>query len=78
MSRLLSVSIPDELAEEIEALVKVSGRTKSELVRDALRRQVRRERFVQLRDFVRDRAEVAGSGPEDIEALLDEVRAGRR
>lgn len=77
MSRLLSVSIPDDLADEIEALADASGRTKSELVRSALRERLRRERFHALREFGRDRAESAGIGPEDIEDLIDSVRAGR-
>ncbi|MGK2955136.1 MAG: CopG family ribbon-helix-helix protein [Solirubrobacterales bacterium] len=78
MSRLISVSVPDDLAEEIESLAETSGRTKSELVRDALRRQVRLERFAALQEFGQDRAETAGIGPEDVEDLVDEVRAGRR
>ena len=78
MSRLLSVSVPDDLADEIESLARDSGRTKSELVRDALRRQVRLDRFAGLRDLGRERAEVAGIGPEDVERLVDEFRAGRR
>ena len=78
MSQLLSVSLPDDLAEEIESLARSSGMTKSELVRSALRRQVRRERFAALREFGRDRAEAAGIGPEDIETLIDEMRAEKR
>jgi hypothetical protein len=35
MARLLSVSIPDDLAAEAEALAVASGKTKSEVVRDA-------------------------------------------
>jgi predicted transcriptional regulator len=74
MSRLLSVSLPDDLAAETEALARASGRTKSELVRDALRRHVRRERFGALQRDGRERAEARGIGPEDSEALVDEVR----
>jgi predicted transcriptional regulator len=77
MSRLLSVSVPDELAEEIESLAQTSGRTKSELVRDALRRQITLERFAALKKFGSDRAEAAGIGPEDVEHLVDDFRAGR-
>lgn len=74
MSRLLSVSIPDDLAREIESLAESSGRTKSELVRDALRRQTRQERFTSLQRFGQDQAETAGIGPEDVEGLIDEFR----
>lgn len=59
-------------------MAETSGKTKSELVRDALRRQIKREQFTALQRFGQDRAEAAGIGPEDIEDLVDEVRSGRR
>lgn len=75
MSRLLSVSIPDELAVEAEALARATGKTKSEVVRDALRRHLQSERLAELRRYGRDRAELLGIGPEDVEALVDELRS---
>lgn len=78
MSRLLSVSLPDDLAEETDALAQSLGKTRSEVVRDALRRQVRLEQFAALQRYGRERAEEGGIGPEDAEALVDELRAGRR
>ena len=77
MSRLLSVSLPDDLAEETDALAQSLGKTKSEVVRDALRRQVQIERFSSLRRYGRERAEALGIGPEDTEALIDEARSRR-
>lgn len=75
MSRLLSVSVPDDLAAEIESLAETSGKTKSELVRDALRRQIRLERFSSLQRLGQRQAEKAGIGPEDVEELVDQLRA---
>jgi metal-responsive CopG/Arc/MetJ family transcriptional regulator len=77
MARLLSVSIPDELAAEAEALARATGKTKSEVVRDALRRHVQHEQFAELRQYGRGRAEALGVGPEDVERLVDELRATR-
>jgi metal-responsive CopG/Arc/MetJ family transcriptional regulator len=77
MSRLLSVSIPDDLAAEAEALARATGKTKSEVVRDALRRHVQHERLVELRRYGRNRAEALGVGPEDVEKLVDELRSTR-
>jgi predicted transcriptional regulator len=77
MARLFSVSIPDELATEAEALARAAGKTKSEVVRDALRRHVQHEHFSSLRRYGRDQAEALGIGPEDIEGLVDELRATR-
>ena len=78
MSRLLSVSIPDALADETEALAAELGKTKSEIVRDALRRHIQIERYARLRAYGADRAEALGIGPEDVEALVGELRAERR
>jgi metal-responsive CopG/Arc/MetJ family transcriptional regulator len=78
MSRLLSVSIPDDLAAETDALAQSQGKTRSEVVRDALRRQVQVERFAALQRYGRRRAESLGIGPEDSEALVDESRSARR
>ena len=78
MSRLLSVSLPDDLAEETDALAQSLGKTRSELVRDALRRQLQVERLADLQRYGRERAEAIGIGPEDSEAVVDESRSGRR
>ncbi len=75
MSRLLSVSIPDDLAAEAEALAEATGKTKSEVVRDALRRHVQHERFTALQHYGRDRAEVRAVGPDEVEGLVDELRS---
>jgi metal-responsive CopG/Arc/MetJ family transcriptional regulator len=77
MSRLLSVSIPDELAAEAEALARATGKTKSEIVRDALRRHVQHERLAALQSYGRGRAEALGVGPEEVEDLVDKLRAKR-
>ena len=53
------------------------GRTKSEFVREALRRQVLLGRLRALQSYGRRQAEERGLGPEDAESLVDELR-GRR
>lgn len=77
MARLLSVSISEKLAVETEALAEASGKTKSEVVRDALRRHLQHEHFVNLQRYGRSRAEVLGIGPEEVEGLVDDLRAAR-
>jgi metal-responsive CopG/Arc/MetJ family transcriptional regulator len=78
MSRLLSVSVPEELAAEAEALARATGKTKSEVVRDALRRHVQHEHLLDLQRYGRSKAEARGIGPEDVEGLLDDLRAHSR
>lgn len=77
MGRLLSVSVPDDLADETEALARALGTTKSEVVREALRRHVQLGRLAEIQRYGRRRAEERGIGPEDTEGLVDEMRAER-
>lgn len=77
MARLLSVSLPEDLADEMEALARALGKTKSEVVREALRRHLQLQSFGALQRYGRERAEILGIGPEDSESLVDEVRARR-
>ncbi len=77
VARLLSVSIPDELMRDAEAIARAQGKTKSEVVRDALRRQIQLERLRELQRYGRARAEERGIGPDDAEALVDDLRGGR-
>ena len=62
---------------DAEAIARAQGKTKSELVREALRRQIELERLRELQLYGRRRAEERGVGPEDAEALVDELRGGR-
>jgi CopG family transcriptional regulator/antitoxin EndoAI len=78
MVRILSVSVPDELMRETEAIARAEGKTKSEVVRDALRRQVELAHLREVQRLGRRQAEERGIGPEDVEALVDELRDERR
>ena len=75
VAKLLSVSIPDELMSQTEDVARRSGQTKSELVREALREHVRDREWEEIFRYGEDRAEALGIGPEDVEDLVDEVRA---
>lgn len=74
MSKLLSVSLPDELSDGTDQLAAAQGRTRSEIVRDALRSYLWRERWSMATREARARAELEGIGPEDGERLVDEIR----
>jgi metal-responsive CopG/Arc/MetJ family transcriptional regulator len=74
MSKLLSVSVPDELLVQADRLAREQGVTKSELVRDALRNHLRLGSFLAAQREVRQRAERLGVGPEDVEDLIDDLR----
>lgn len=74
MSKLLSVSLPDELSERTDELAAPQGRNRSEIVRDALRGYLCRERWAMATREARASAEHEGIGPEDTEQLVDETR----
>lgn len=79
MSRRLSVRLSDQLAEGVDARARRLGKTKSEVVREALK-------IAGLRAVKRDPADIADllgqaaalrarqSKPTDVVALLHEVR----
>lgn len=74
MGKLLSVSLPDELSQGTDELASAQGRTRSEIVRDALRSYLWRERWRESSREARAAAESRGIGPEDVEDLIDESR----
>jgi len=74
MSHLLSVSIPDDLMAQFERQARARGLTKSELAREALRREIDRGRRAGAYRAGERLADRAGIGPEDVEAIVDQVR----
>jgi len=76
VSKILSVSLPDDLDEAVESVASSQGKTKSEFVRETLRRQVLREELRSLQEYGARQAERLGIGPEDIERLVDEGWGG--
>lgn len=78
MSKLLSVSVPDDLLAQAEALARAQQKTKSEIVREALRRHLVLERLHDLQTYGQMMAERRAIGPDEVEDLIDQVRAARR
>jgi predicted transcriptional regulator len=56
----LTIRLDDKLERELSRLAKKTGRTKSEVARDALRRQLSIQRFRVLRDAAMPHAAAAG------------------
>ena len=71
----VTFSLPPELAERVDRLVEDEGRTRSEVVREALRRYIDDSEWQRLLDYGERRARELGIGPEDVERLVDEYRA---
>lgn len=60
MSTLLTVRLDDEMAEALDRACEMSGKNRSDIVRDALRRQVRLMEFDLLRERLMPYAEAQG------------------
>ncbi len=72
----ITVSLPADLLREAQRVAKEETRTRSELIRDALRQYLASRRWQCLRQWGAETAERLGLKTEaDLQRLLDEVRA---
>ncbi len=76
-SKILSLSLPPELAREAARIAKREGRTRSELFREALRRYIQEQRWTDLRRYGAQRARILGVREPDVQRLIEEFRKGR-
>jgi predicted transcriptional regulator len=59
-NRSLTIRLDDDLGQKLEAVCAETGRSRGEIVRDALRRQVQLMQFVRLRSQALPFGEAAG------------------
>ena len=75
----ITISLPPELLRETQRVAREEARTRSELIRDALRQYLTSRRWQRLRQWGAETAERLGLKTEaDLQRLLATVRAGRR
>jgi len=74
-TKLLTISIMPEFLQEIEKVAKEERRTKSELVREALRRYIAAKELRRLQGYGLRKARELGLKEEDVQRLVDEYRA---
>ncbi len=72
----VTFSLPPELAAGLDRLAGREGRSRSELVREALRRYIDAAQWRRSLEYGERRARELGIGPGDVERLV-EYRAGR-
>lgn len=78
-SRVFSISLPEDMAKQVEAIAKKESRTISEVFREALR-ALRMQRLDRILESARAEARARGPIPyreDDVEVLVDEIRAER-
>ena len=75
-SKVLTISLPPRLFERVMKTAKSKGMTRSELVREALRRyETEEQEWQALFNYGRRKAQVAGiRTEEDVERLIDASR----
>jgi CopG family transcriptional regulator/antitoxin EndoAI len=77
-SSVLSISLPSDLAFDLDSAAKQERRSRSELVREAVRQYVLLAKWRTLRQKASLKAAEQGLKEEDIERLVDEERGARR
>jgi len=78
-AKTVTVSLPPELAREVDELARDEGRTRSELFRAAIRRYIeQRQRWEELTTIARARARESGITEDDVPRLVEEYRRERR
>jgi CopG family transcriptional regulator/antitoxin EndoAI len=73
-TKTITISIPPDMEAQIEVLMREEGRTRSELLREALRRYVRDREWRDLLRYGQGKAQEAGIGEEDVEDIVDSYR----
>ena len=71
----MTFSMPPELAKQIREVAAEEGRTRSELIREALLRYVEESAWRRLLRYGERRARERGIGPADVDSLVEEYRA---
>ena len=77
-SSVLSISPPPDLASDLDSAARKERRSRSELVREAVRQYVLLARWRTLRKKAALKAAEQGLQQKDIERLVDEERSARR
>ena len=76
-TRVRSLSLPSDLVREVERLAKQEGRTKTEILREALRRDGQERRWRRLQRYGAWRARTVGVREAGVERAAQEFRRGR-
>ena len=75
LTKLISFSIMPDFLREVEKVAKEENRTKSELIREALRRYIEDREWEKLTRYARIKTAATGiKTEEDIQQVVDEFR----
>ena len=74
-TKTITFSLPPEMAERVEEILKKQGRSRSEFVRAALLRYLDECEWGELLTYGEHRARARGLDPEDVAPMVEEYRA---
>ena len=63
------------MADTVEEIMRQEGRTRSEFLREALRRYIEEREWRRLLRYGENRAREQGIGPQEVERLVGDYRA---
>ncbi|MBD3233072.1 MAG: ribbon-helix-helix protein, CopG family [candidate division Zixibacteria bacterium] len=72
--KVLSISIPPQLLTKVESWAKKENRTKSEFLREAIRKYIEEREWLEIQRYGYKRARELGKRPEDVEDIIDDIR----
>ena len=74
-TKTITFSLPPEMADRVDEVMKQQRRSRSEFLRDAVLRYIEECEWRQLLQYGEKRAREKGIGPEDVAGLVEEYRA---
>lgn len=77
-TKILPISLPPDLLDHVAQLAKQEHRTKSELVREALRRYIEDKEWAAIRSYGVARAKARGITEADVDRIIHEYRQEKR
>lgn len=75
-TKTINLAIPEDLLKEVDIVAQDEYRSRSELLREALRRYVLRSQFSLVEKSIRKQVKTQGLPPDAIDKLVASERAG--
>ena len=74
-TKTITFSLPPDMAQRVDQVMKQQGRSRSEFLREAVLRYIEECEWRQVLRYGEGRAREKGLGPEDVSDLVEEYRA---
>ena len=74
-TKTITFSLPPDMADRVDEVMKQQGRSRSEFLREAVLRYMEECEWRQLLRYGEERAREKGIGPEEVADLVEEYRA---